>query len=60
VLLCSDGLYGPVADSTISGILEDSASLQQAVEALLDCANQNGGPDNVTAILLQYTDDGNG
>jgi PPM family protein phosphatase len=59
VLLCSDGLYGPVADSTISGILEDSASLQQAVEALLDCANQNGGPDNVTAILLHYTDDGN-
>jgi protein phosphatase len=59
VLLCSDGLYGPVDDSTISGILEDSASLRQAVEALLDCANQNGGPDNVTAILLHYTDDGN-
>jgi serine/threonine protein phosphatase PrpC len=60
VLLCSDGLYGPVDHSTISQILEGSASLQQAVEALLDCANQNGGPDNVTAILLHYTDDGNG
>jgi protein phosphatase len=59
VLLCSDGLYGPVDDSTISAILEDSASLHQAVEALLDCANQNGGPDNVTAILLHYTEDGN-
>jgi PPM family protein phosphatase len=57
VLLCSDGLYGPVDDSTISRILEDSANLQQAVEALLDCANENGGPDNVTAILLHYTDD---
>jgi len=60
VLLCSDGLYNPVDDSTISQILEDSASLQQAVEALLDCANQNGGPDNVTAILLHHTDEGNG
>jgi protein phosphatase len=60
VLLCSDGLYNPVDDSTISHILKDSASLQQAVEALLDCANQNGGPDNVTAILLHYTDEGNG
>ena len=60
VLLCSDGLYGPVDDSTISRILEDSANLQQAVEALVDCANQKGGPDNVTAILLHYSDEGNG
>jgi protein phosphatase len=60
VLLCSDGLYGPVDDSAISHILEDSADLQQAVEALLDRANRNGGPDNVTAILLHYTDEGNG
>jgi protein phosphatase len=60
VLLCSDGLYGPVDDSAISHILEDSADLQQAVGALLDRANRNGGPDNVTAILLHYTDEGNG
>jgi protein phosphatase len=60
VLLCSDGLYGPVHESAISRILEVTSDLQQAVEALVDSANRNGGPDNVTAILLHYTDEGNG
>ena len=60
VLLCSDGLHGPVEDSEISRILERSSGLQEAVESLVECANQNGGPDNVTAILLQYSDGSNG
>ena len=53
VLLCSDGLVRSGGHSTISRILEDPRDLQQASGARsLDCANQNGGPDNVTAILL--------
>ncbi|MEO8593847.1 MAG: protein phosphatase 2C domain-containing protein [Candidatus Solibacter sp.] len=55
VLLCSDGLYNPVEHDAITQILEVSPSLELAVQALVDSANQNGGPDNVTAILLHYT-----
>jgi protein phosphatase len=54
VLLCSDGLHGPVDDANISRILGDSATLRDKVERLIECANLNGGPDNVTAVLLQY------
>jgi protein phosphatase len=60
VLLCSDGLYGPVNDETISRILSESASLRDKVERLIDCANLNGGPDNVTAVLLEYKEATNG
>lgn len=54
ILLCSDGLHGPVNDATIAGILDSSTTLQEGVERLIDCANRNGGPDNVTAVLLEY------
>lgn len=60
ILLCSDGLYNPVAHDLISQIVEVSESLQHAVEALVDCANLNGGPDNVTAILLEYSEENHG
>jgi protein phosphatase len=54
VLLCSDGLHGPVDDANISRILDESATLRDKVERLIECANVHGGPDNVTAVLLQY------
>jgi protein phosphatase len=60
LLLCSDGLHGPVDDETISRILGESASLREKVERLIDCANRNGGPDNVTAVLLEYKEATNG
>lgn len=54
ILLCSDGLYGPVDDMTITAILNQGGTLQAQVERLIECANRNGGPDNVTAVLLEY------
>jgi len=54
VLLCSDGLHGPVDDATIGGIVADGATVREKVERLIDCANANGGPDNVTAVLLEH------
>jgi len=56
ILLCSDGLHGPVDDAAITRILGEPANLQEKVERLIDCANLNGGPDNVTAVLLEYKD----
>ena len=55
ILICSDGLHGPVNHDTIGQILGDAASLREKVERLIYCANQSGGPDNVTAILLEYS-----
>jgi protein phosphatase len=60
LLLCSDGLHGPVDDETISRILGESASLRDKVERLIERANLNGGPDNVTAVLREYKDTTNG
>jgi serine/threonine protein phosphatase PrpC len=53
-LLCSDGLFGVVADDRIAAILGDAqASLEQICGQLIDAANAGGGPDNITALVLQ-------
>jgi len=54
ILLCSDGLYRPVDDWTLNQILAAGGSLQEQVSRLIDCANEYGGPDNVTAVLMEY------
>jgi protein phosphatase len=51
VLLCSDGLHGPVSDSTIASILKDSSDAAHATHALINAALDAGGPDNVTAVV---------
>jgi protein phosphatase len=60
ILLCSDGLHGPVRNETIARILNEEAPLQAKVDRLIDCANQAGGPDNVTAVLLEYGEEDHG
>jgi len=56
VLLCSDGLYGPVEDETIAACLAAAGGLDETVRKLIAMANEAGGPDNVTVILLEYED----
>ncbi len=51
VLLCSDGLYGPVQDDVIRGILSEAADPDAAVERLIEAAKAHGAPDNVTCIV---------
>ena len=53
-LLCSDGLFGVVPDDRIAELMGDrSASLEEICGRLIDAANDAGGPDNITAMLLQ-------
>lgn len=53
-LLCSDGLFGVVHDEQIAEIVSDRhASLEELCGRLIDAANAAGGPDNITAMLLQ-------
>jgi PPM family protein phosphatase len=52
-LLCSDGLWGSVSDGEISTILRSTADLGACCRAMVDAANQAGGPDNITALLVR-------
>lgn len=54
LLLCSDGLSGVVAHDDIAGILGGaSGDLQAVCNRLIDAANAGGGPDNITALVLE-------
>jgi serine/threonine protein phosphatase PrpC len=52
-LVCSDGLWGPVPERRIAGILGAHRDLGFAAELLIDLANEHGGPDNVTCVLAR-------
>ena len=58
ILLCSDGLTGPVSDEQISDVLISESDGSVAVQRLIDAANDAGGPDNITVVLLRVEDDG--
>jgi protein phosphatase len=53
-LLCSDGLSGPVSDTDMLDILDGTRKLQDATARLIAKANDNGGPDNVTVVLVRW------
>jgi serine/threonine protein phosphatase PrpC len=53
-LLCSDGLTDVVSDESIRRILSNSGDHSQEIgEMLVDTANQNGGPDNITVVVIR-------
>lgn len=52
-LLCSDGLSNMVPDRQIFEIVKESASLEEAAMKLRDAANDNGGSDNISVILIE-------
>jgi protein phosphatase len=52
LLLCSDGLWGVVSDYEIADILTRAPTPQQALERMVAAANQKGGEDNISAILI--------
>jgi protein phosphatase len=56
VLLCSDGLTGPVDDEEIARVLVEEPDGDQACETLIRAANRAGGPDNITVVLLRVFD----
>ena len=53
VLLCSDGLTGPVNDRALEEILAKSESLDDAADQMIAMALENGGPDNITLVLAR-------
>ncbi len=54
MLLCSDGLCGPVTDERMLEIVQGARDLPLAAQRLIETANENGGPDNITCVLARW------
>jgi serine/threonine protein phosphatase PrpC len=53
LLLCSDGLTDMADKQTITNIITQNTSLPQKAAKLIEAANNNGGNDNVTVVLVE-------
>lgn len=53
ILMCSDGLTNMVAEIDIAYILSNSMSLEEKAKRLVELANDNGGRDNITVVLIR-------
>lgn len=53
LLLCSDGLYKAVSPAEMVDTLKLEMGLQEKARHLVTCANEGGGPDNITVILTE-------
>jgi PPM family protein phosphatase len=54
LLLCSDGLTRELSVLQIAAVLGETEEAKEAADHLVDLANQAGGGDNITAIVLRY------
>jgi protein phosphatase len=54
ILLCSDGLSGPVSEPAMLKIVLESPDLPSATNRLIQAANEGGGPDNITCVLARW------
>jgi serine/threonine protein phosphatase PrpC len=57
LLLCSDGLTGMVQPDDIAAALRRESDPGRAATALVDAANQAGGEDNITVVVVAVTDE---
>ena len=54
-LLCTDGLTNMVEDEDIYTLVKKETSLEAAARKLVNVANQNGGRDNISVVLVEPT-----
>ena len=57
ILLCSDGLTSELEDFQIAEILNQTPGESECVARLIEAANDHGGRDNITVILVAAPDD---
>ena len=56
--MCTDGLTGMVGEDRIAEILGEREDPQAAADALVEAANEAGGQDNITVVILDISGDG--
>lgn len=54
LMLCSDGLWGVVEEEQILRIILSAPTPMESSRLLVDAANNAGGPDNISVILVQF------
>lgn len=54
LLLSTDGLHSVIPQEELAEVLKGEAQLEKKVNRLIDRANELGGPDNITALLIHY------
>ena len=52
LLMCSDGLWGMVDDKNLKEIIEHASTPEVACNSLIQAANEAGGRDNITALVV--------
>jgi len=60
LLLCSDGLTRVVTDPEIAGVLQAEPDPVRGAEELVALANERGGPDNITIVVVRLLKDSKG
>jgi len=55
LLICSNGLSNKIASDEISLVIQQSANLTDACDALIELANLRGGEDNITVMLARMS-----
>ncbi len=58
LVLCSDGLSGQVTRDEIGRVATEESDLVAGCKRLIDRANENGGPDNITVIMARFDGEG--
>lgn len=58
VLMCTDGLTNMLEDEEIRMILDGARDIVERTEALVRTANENGGKDNISVILIESLEEG--
>jgi protein phosphatase len=58
LILCSDGLSGPVRREEFAQMAAEHADLPALCSALIDLANARGGPDNITVVAARFEGEG--
>ncbi|WP_141431232.1 Stp1/IreP family PP2C-type Ser/Thr phosphatase [Bacillus sp. 03113] len=56
LLLCSDGLSNKVADANMVEVLKTDLLLNEKASILIKLANENGGDDNITIVIIEFVD----
>ncbi|HWG52359.1 MAG TPA: Stp1/IreP family PP2C-type Ser/Thr phosphatase [Gemmatimonadaceae bacterium] len=58
LVLCTDGLSGLVKKDEIAEVVRQEPDLASACRELIERANENGGPDNITVIIARFDGEG--
>ena len=54
LLLCSDGLTDKVKDDELAAVIQSTMDMKDSGQELIDLANERGGEDNISLIIIQY------